>query len=57
MVIVLFGVTGTGKTRVGRALAKALGWMFVDADDFHDEANLDKLSRASPWMMKPAGHG
>ena len=48
MVIVLFGVTGTGKTRVGRALAKALGWMFVDADDFHDEANLDKLSRGIP---------
>jgi gluconokinase len=48
MVIVLFGVTGTGKTRVGRALAEALGWLFVDGDDFHEEANLAKLNRGIP---------
>ena len=48
MVIVVFGVTGTGKTRVGRALAEALGWAFLDADDFHEEANLNKLSRGIP---------
>ena len=38
MVIVVFGVSGTGKTRVRSALAEALGWMFIDADDFHEEA-------------------
>ena len=48
MVIVVFGVTGTGKTRVGSALAKALGWMFVDADNFHEEANISKLNRGIP---------
>lgn len=48
MVVVMFGVTGTGKTRVGGALAKALGWMFVDADDFHEEANRIKLNRGIP---------
>ena len=48
MVVVMFGVTGTGKTRVGSALAKALGWMFVDADDFHEEANRIKLNRGIP---------
>lgn len=48
MVIVVFGVTGTGKTRVGSALAEALGWIFVDADDFHDEANLTKLKQGIP---------
>jgi gluconokinase len=48
MVIVVFGVTGTGKTRVGRALAEALGWKFIDADDYHDEANLTKLNRGIP---------
>jgi gluconokinase len=47
-VIVVFGVTGTGKTRVGRALAEALGWKFIDADDYHDEANLTKLNRGIP---------
>lgn len=48
MVIVVFGVTGTGKTRVGSALAEALGWVFIDADDFHEEANLTKLNRGIP---------
>lgn len=48
MVIVVFGVTGTGKTRVGSALAESLGWSFVDADDFHNDANLAKLKRGIP---------
>jgi gluconokinase len=48
MVIVVFGVTGVGKTRVGSALAKSLGWVFLDADDFHDEANRNKLNRGIP---------
>jgi gluconokinase len=48
MVIVVFGVTGTGKTRVGSALAESLGWMFLDADDFHEEANRAKLHRGIP---------
>jgi gluconokinase len=47
-VIVVFGVTGTGKTRVGSALAEALGWRFIDADDYHDEANLTKLNQGIP---------
>jgi gluconokinase len=48
MVIVLFGVTGTGKSRVGLALAETLGWLFVDGDDFHEKANLAKLNRGIP---------
>jgi gluconokinase len=48
MVLVIFGVTGTGKTRVGSALAEALGWKFIDADDYHDEANLAKLNQGIP---------
>lgn len=55
MVIVLFGVTGTGKTRVGSALAKALGWMFVDADNFHEEANISKLNRGIPLNDEDRG--
>lgn len=47
-VIVVFGVTGTGKTRVGSALAEALGWKFIDADDYHDEASLTKLNNGIP---------
>lgn len=63
MVIVVFGVTGTGKTRVGSALAEALGWTFIDADDFHEEANLGKLRRGIalndedrwPWLTRLRG--
>ena len=48
MVVVVFGVTGTGKTRVGSAFAEALGWKFIDADDYHDQASLAKLNQGIP---------
>jgi gluconokinase len=48
MVIILMGVTGSGKTTVGRGLARELGWDFYDADDFHPAANVEKMSRGVP---------
>jgi gluconokinase len=42
------GVTGTGKTTVGRALAEATGWQFADADDFHSDANKAKMHASIP---------
>lgn len=39
-VIVVMGVAGAGKTTVGRALAEALGWSFIDADDHHSAENV-----------------
>lgn len=48
MVIVLMGVAGAGKTTVGRALARALGWPFYDGDDFHPPANVEKMRRGIP---------
>ena len=45
MIVVIMGVSGAGKTTVGRLLAKELGWNFCDADDFHSAANKDKMSR------------
>ncbi len=48
MVIVLMGVAGSGKTTVGRDLAADLGWEFADADGFHPEANVAKMSRGQP---------
>ena len=48
MVIILMGVTASGKTTVGRRLAAVLGYQFYDADDFHPRANLDKMRRGIP---------
>jgi gluconokinase len=39
------GVSGTGKTTVGQALALQLGWVFCDADDFHSAAAIAKMRR------------
>jgi gluconokinase len=46
--VVLMGVSGSGKTTVGRLLADRLGWTFLDADDFHTAANVEKMRRGEP---------
>jgi gluconokinase len=48
MVIVLMGVAGSGKTTVGRRLAKALGCPFHDGDDYHPKTNLKKMAEKKP---------
>jgi gluconokinase len=48
MIIVLMGVTGSGKTTVGKLLAAELGWTYYDADDFHSPANVEKMKRGIP---------
>ncbi|WP_206028556.1 gluconokinase [Thalassoroseus pseudoceratinae] len=48
MIIALIGVSGSGKTAVGRALAERLACPFVDADDFHPESNIEKMSSGEP---------
>ena len=60
MVIVLFGVSGVGKTTLGRMLAAELGWRFYDGDDFHSPGNIEKMRRGipltdadrAPWLEK-----
>jgi gluconokinase len=48
MIVILMGVSGSGKTTVGRLLARDLGWPFYDADDFHPPANVEKMHRGVP---------
>ena len=39
------GVSGAGKTTIAKALAMALGWEFVEGDDFHPADNIDKMKK------------
>jgi len=48
VIVVVMGVSGSGKSAVGQALATDLGWPFFDADDFHPEANVAKMAAGTP---------
>lgn len=58
MVIILMGVSGSGKTTIGQLLAQELEWPFYDGDDFHPQANIDKMHQGIsltdedrvPWL-------
>ena len=42
------GVSGSGKTTIGQALAAGLGWRYLDADDYHPAANVAKMAAGTP---------
>ena len=54
------GVSGTGKTSLGKHLSQETGWPFYDADDFHSNTNIEKMSTGVPlddldrlgWLQK-----
>ena len=48
MVVIIFGVSGAGKTTIGQLLAEEFGWRFCEADDFHSQANIDKMRQGVP---------
>ena len=48
MIVVVMGVSGSGKTTVGRLLGERLGFEFLDADDFHSKDNKEKMARGTP---------
>ena len=47
-VLVVMGVAGAGKTTVGELIAARLGWPFVDGDDLHPAANIEKMRGGTP---------
>jgi carbohydrate kinase (thermoresistant glucokinase family) len=62
MVIVIMGVSGCGKTTVGRRVAKMIHTRFLDSDDLHSEANISKMKNGfpltdddrEPWLKRVA---
>ena len=55
MIVIIMGTTASGKTTIGSLLAKRLGWEFVDADDFHPPANVEKMRRGIPLTDEDRG--
>lgn len=63
MIVVLMGVSGSGKTTIGRMLAGAVGWPFHDGDTFHSPENIAKMREGQPltdedregWLNALAG--
>lgn len=47
-VVLVMGVSGSGKTTVGTLLARRLGWRYAEADDFHPAANVAKMAAGHP---------
>jgi len=58
--IILMGVSGCGKTSVGKELSRTLGWPFFDGDDYHPQENVAKMASGiplddadrSPWLTR-----
>ncbi len=48
MIVIVMGVSGSGKTTVAAQLARELGWKFLDADSFHSAANVAKMHAGIP---------
>jgi gluconokinase len=48
VIVIVFGVSGAGKTTIGKLLAEELGWQFYEADDFHPRANIEKMRSGLP---------
>ncbi|MFN7139341.1 MAG: gluconokinase [Limisphaerales bacterium] len=59
MILILMGVSGCGKTTIGKLLSCELGWEFHDGDDFHPVANVEKMKSGiplndedrKPWLL------
>ena len=47
-IAVIMGVSGSGKTTIGRALARRLGWLFLEGDALHPPENIAKMKAGHP---------
>ncbi|MFT2091087.1 gluconokinase [Paraglaciecola sp. 2405UD69-4] len=64
MILIVFGVSGTGKSTIGYQLAQQLHLPFYDGDDFHPQSNIQKMKNGNPlndqdrqpWLASLAQH-
>jgi gluconokinase len=60
VIVIIFGVSGAGKTTIGKLLVRELGWRFIEADDFHPATNMEKMRSGQsltdkdrwPWLER-----
>lgn len=60
MIYIIMGVSGCGKSSLGTFLSEKLGWPLHEGDNFHPQANIEKMSRGEPltdqdrlpWLLK-----
>jgi gluconokinase len=55
MIVLIMGVSGSGKSTIGRRLADALQWKFADADSFHSHSNIEKMRAGTPLSEHDRG--
>lgn len=63
MIVLVMGVSGSGKNTIGEPLAQRLGWKFIDADDYHPPENVKKMAAGIalqdedrwPWLDRLNG--
>ena len=48
MLIIITGVSGVGKTTIGKLLSENMGWTFYEGDDYHTDVNLAKMRNGTP---------
>ncbi len=48
MIVVVMGVSGSGKSTIGQMLAARLGWDFYEGDSFHPQHNIEKMAQGTP---------
>jgi gluconokinase len=59
MIVVVMGVSGSGKTTIGKRLAERTGWIFADADDYFPRSAKEKMAAGhplndedrAPWLL------
>ena len=59
MIVVLMGVTGTGKSTIAGEIVRRTGWQFAEGDEYHSEANVAKMKAGipltdadrAPWLV------